>query len=70
LAFRAESVALEFELEFSKTAGAHAGVHVWVVSVGAKGAVSSSHTHRVKVVLSPIDRATGEKPNIRDTGKK
>jgi hypothetical protein len=39
LAFVPGPVELEFEVVFDETAGADAGVRVWVVSLGAKGAV-------------------------------
>jgi hypothetical protein len=69
LAFRAESVEMEFEVALARNVGGEAGVHIWVVSVGAKGELSSSHTHRVKLVITPVVRATGQNQIIRDTGR-
>ena len=69
LAFRAESVELEFEVALERVVGGDAGVRVWVVSVGAKGELSRSQTHRVKLVLSPIDPSTGQNQVIHDEGE-
>jgi hypothetical protein len=60
VAFRAGPVELEFEVEFTASGGGETGVKVWVVSVGAKGDVSRGTTHRLKVTLTPVDRATGK----------
>lgn len=68
LAFVPGSVELEFEIVFDETAGADAGVRVWVVSLGAKGEVSRGQTQRLKVTLSPVDRVTGKAPQISDEG--
>ena len=45
------------------------GVRVWVVSAGAKGEVSRATTNRLKVTLTPVDRAGNDKL-IGDVGKK
>ena len=68
LAFIPGTVELEFEVVFDETAGADAGIRVWVVSLGAKGEVSRGRTQRLKVTLSPVDRATGKPPQISDEG--
>jgi Trypsin-co-occurring domain 2 len=70
LAFVPGPVELEFEVVFDATAGADAGVRVWVVSLGAKGEVSRGQTQRLKVTLSPVDRATGKSPQISDEGSR
>jgi hypothetical protein len=57
LAFRAGPIELEFEVAFSATGGAEAGVHVWVISLGAKGEATHATTNRLKVTLTPVDRA-------------
>lgn len=57
VAFRAGPVELEFEVAFTASGGGEAGVKVWVVSVGAKGGMSQGTTHRLKVTLTPVDRA-------------
>ena len=59
-------VEMEFLLEVRKEGETEAGIRFWVVSVGAKGGVSSGSTHRVKLVLSPKDVVTGRKPQIAD----
>jgi hypothetical protein len=56
LAFRAGPVELEFQVAFEVTAGADAGVRVWVISAGAKGEASRSASHRLKVTLTPVGR--------------
>jgi hypothetical protein len=69
LAFVPQTVELEFEVVFDETAGGDVGVRVWVVSLGAKGEVSRGRTQRIKVTLSPVDRATGKSPLIGDEGE-
>ena len=61
IAFRAGPVEMEFEVTFSKTVGGYAGVRVWVVSAGAKGEQVRRATHRLKLALTPVDRAGGDK---------
>ena len=61
VAFRAVPVELEFEVAFTASGGADVGVRVWVVSVGAKGEVSRAATNRLKVTLTPVDRAGNDK---------
>jgi hypothetical protein len=70
LAFVPGIVELEFEVVFDETAGADAGIRVWVVSLGAKGEVSRGRTQRLKVTLSPVERATGKPPQISDEGSR
>ena len=66
LRFELDAVEMEFLLEVRKEGSAEAGVRFWVISVGAKGGVSSGSTHRVKLSLTPQDTATGGKPQISD----
>ena len=66
LRFELGEVEMEFLLEVSKEGGGEAGVKFWVISVGGKAGVSSGSTHRVKLVLSPQDAATGRKPTISE----
>ncbi len=68
IAFRPESVELEFDVVFDQTGGGGVGVRVWVVSVDAKAEVSRTQTQRVKIVLTPVDRATGGPPLVSDVG--
>jgi hypothetical protein len=70
IAFRAGPVDLEFEVVFDVSGGADAGVRVWVVSLGAKGEVSKTQTHRLKVSLQPIDRTTGDDARVKDVGER
>jgi Trypsin-co-occurring domain 2 len=69
VAFRAGPVELEFEVVFTASGGGDVGVRVWVVSVGAKGEVSRAVTNRLKVTLTPVDRA-GKDKLIGDVGNK
>lgn len=64
--FELGSVEMEFLVEVQKEGGGEAGIKFWVVSVGAKGGLSSGSTHRVKLALSPKDVVTGRKPQIAD----
>jgi hypothetical protein len=68
IAFKPASVELEFDVVFDASASGDAGVRVWVVSIGAKGEVSRGQTQRLKVTLSPIDRATGGDAVVSDEG--
>lgn len=53
LQFRLDKVTLEFAVELEREVGGEAGIKVWVVSVGAKGTVSSTHTNKVTVSMVP-----------------
>jgi Trypsin-co-occurring domain 2 len=66
LRFELDAVEMEFLLEVRKEGGAEAGVKFYVISLGAKGGVSSGSTHRVKLSLSPKDMVTGRKAQIAD----
>jgi len=66
LRFELDAVEMEFLLEVRKEGGGEAGIKFWVISLGAKGGVSSGSTHRVKLSLSPQDVVTGRKPQIAD----
>jgi len=68
LAFIPGTVELEFKVVFDETAAADAGIRVWVVSLGAKGEVFRGRAQRLKVTLSPVERATGKAPRISDEG--
>lgn len=66
LQFELGAVEMEFLLEVRKEGGGEAGIKFWVISLGAKGEVSSGSTHRVKLSLSPKDLVTGRDPLIAD----
>lgn len=53
LQFRLDKVTLEFAVELQRAGSVEAGVKIWVVSVGAKGEVSSTHTNKVTVSMVP-----------------
>ena len=57
-------VEVEFALTVARDAEADAGVRFGVVSIGAKGSISSESAHRLKLVLTPTDSVTGRAPEI------
>ena len=69
LRFRLGEVALEFEFAVEREAGADAGIRFWVISLGAKGGVSTARTHRVKLSLTP-ETDSGAPPYVAGTGGK
>lgn len=64
--FDVGEVELEFTVEVQRNVEAGGGVKVWVVNADGKGAVSSGATHRVRVMLHPVDTATGRAPRVAD----
>jgi hypothetical protein len=66
VAFEAGPVELEFEVAFTKTSHGEGGVKAWVITVGGSAEVSHARTHRMKVTITPVDRATREKQLIGD----
>lgn len=73
VAFRAGPVDLEFEVAFARTGGIGGGLQLSVLSFGAHGDRTASHTHRVRVSLTPVDRdgrdkLIGEVGTGRETG--
>jgi hypothetical protein len=62
--FELGTVQMEFLVEVAKEAGADAGIRFWVVSLGAKGGVTSTSTHRVTLELTP--KVDGRAPEIAD----
>jgi Trypsin-co-occurring domain 2 len=65
LQFRLDEVALEFAVELKREGGAEAGIKLWVVSVGAKGKVSSAHTNKVTVSMVPQVKSGAEWVDVR-----
>lgn len=72
VAFRPGPVELEFEVAFARTGGVNGGLQLSVLSFGAKRERSSTSTHRVRVALTPVDRAGSDvligDVETRDTG--
>jgi NTP-dependent ternary system trypsin peptidase co-occuring protein len=62
--FELGPVEVEFALTVARDAEADAGIRFGVVSIGAKGSVSSESAHRLKLVLTPTDSTTGRAPEI------
>lgn len=54
LRFKVGPVELEFAVEVGREVGGSGGVKFWVVSLEAKGTVTTATTHRVKLTLTPI----------------
>lgn len=69
LRFRLTEVTLEFAVELTREAGAEGGIKVWVVSVGAKGGVSSAHTNTVRVSMVPQVKSGDEWVDVRVAGE-
>jgi hypothetical protein len=68
LAFRAGPVELEFAVAFSASGSAQGGVRAWVLTAGAKAELMEKTSHRVRISLAPVDRATGADQIIGDVG--
>lgn len=66
LQFELGDIELDFEVAITREARAEGGVRVWVINVGASGAVTATATHRVKVTLKPKDMDSGRSPLISD----
>jgi hypothetical protein len=65
LQFRLDEVTLEFAVELEREGGAEAGIKIWVVSVGAKGGLSSTHTNTVTVKMIPQVKSGAEWVDVR-----
>src|SRR5215469_13806178 len=59
-------VELEFSVEVQRELSAHAGVKVWVVDIGGAGGRSGASSHRVKIILNPVDVVTGRSVRVGD----
>lgn len=56
IGFEAGQVELEFEVGLTRSREASGGFQLSVLSLGAKGDRTSTATHRVNIVLTPISR--------------
>jgi len=65
LRFEVGTVTMEFHVEVTADAEAHAGIKFWVVDVGASGGTSRTATHTITLQLTP-KTATGGRPEIAD----
>lgn len=63
LGFEVGPIELEFAVDVRKEAGGEAKARVYVLSLGAKGSMAETATHRMKLVLNPKDRQ-GNTPRI------
>jgi Trypsin-co-occurring domain 2 len=64
LRFELGPVEVEFAVSLTREGGIDGGVRLGVVSISAKGGLSSDSSHRVKLVLNPKDAATGRAAEI------
>ncbi|MGW1914336.1 trypco2 family protein [Streptomyces sp. NPDC002076] len=67
--FAVDSIELEFTVELRKDVRGRAGVKAWVVTAGADLSRGRVDTHRVKLMLSPKDAATGRALEIGNTDR-
>jgi hypothetical protein len=56
LRFLARSVEVELAIVFKSEAEGGAGVKAWFIDVSGKATASGEKTHRVKLILEPVDR--------------
>jgi hypothetical protein len=69
LQFRLGEVTLEFGVELKREGGGDVGIKLWVVSVGAKGGVSSANTNKVTVKMVPQVKSGAEWVDVRVTAE-
>jgi hypothetical protein len=62
--FEVGPVEVEFAVKLTRDVKAGGGVRLGIVSIGVKGGMSSDSSHRLKLVLTPKDVATGRAPEI------
>lgn len=68
LRFKLDDVTLQFAVELRREGSAEAGIKIYVVSVGAKGAVSSAHTNTVTVKMVPQVKSGAEWADVMVAG--
>ena len=56
LRFRLKPVELELSIAMTWKGEANAGVKFWVLELGAKGGAERTGTHKLKLVLEPVDK--------------
>ena len=54
--FEVGEINLEFHVEIERSVEGRAGIHFWVVELGATADQSSKTTHRVSIQLKPVGR--------------
>jgi hypothetical protein len=64
--FRTGPVELEFEVAVTRSGGGHAGVQLWVLTLGGKGELAHATTQRIRVTLQPVNPDTGEDAQVSD----
>jgi len=66
LRFDVGDVELEFTVDVRHDQQARGGVRVWVAELGGDAGRSRGLTNRLKVILHPVDPATGQSPRVAD----
>ena len=66
LRFEVGPVELEFTVGVQRDLQGKAGVKVWVMEIGGSGGFSRDSSHRVKLMLNPVDRVTGRPARVAD----
>ena len=67
LQFRLGPIEMELEVEVTREASAKGGLKWWLIEAGAEAKRASSATHRIKLVLDPVD-AAGQRIKVSDDG--
>jgi hypothetical protein len=65
LRFKLKPIELELNIGMAFKAEGNAGVKFWVVDVGGKAIGENTATHKLKLVLQPVD-STGGEYQVRD----
>ena len=66
IAFRPESVELDFEVVFGDATTTDRSLRVWVTSLGSRRETRNARTQRLKLTMSLVDPATGGVPLLSD----
>src|SRR5262249_43683374 len=55
LRFQVGEISMEFKVEVERGVEGSAGIKFWVMELGAKGSLSSTHTHTLTIPLKPLN---------------
>lgn len=64
LRFRLGPIEMELEVAVSREASAKGGFKWWLVEAGAEAKGGQVAKHKLKLVLEPIDAATGQRAEV------
>ena len=59
LQFEVGDINLEFKAEIERAVEGSAGIKIYVVDIGGKGAQTSSTAHTIQIALKPVTQAGG-----------